>query len=225
MLKKVSILLLMLFIPAINLMSPKQVNKFLYAEVRPITLNLFNPQPKIKYPPDVTKKNFAEFIRFKNRNKYLKDKNITRIVHVIFEQSEKYKFDPLTILAIMGVESTYWYRAKGPQKEKGLMQVHPDWLKGRNNLIDAGILKKESELFYIGRGVQAGLYVLNKKRNICLNFYSKKILAKMGYKTINECIIRRYNGSRNRPYYTKVASYIGDYYFFVRKYNNIEKQD
>jgi len=111
-----------------------------------------------------------------------------------------------------------------------LAQINPIvWLssKNKNNLYNAGIITKgkEYQLIWIGNNVRSHAYILDLKRDICLNWIAKKKLRRRGYRSLTECYIRIYNGrntAMSKEYYEKVTSMIGRYYFFVKTQQKLE---
>lgn len=166
--------------------------------------------------------NFSDYIVHVKEN----DRNVKRIVEVIFKYSRIYNIDPLTLMVVINTESHFKNNAKGLAGEVGLGQVTPSiWLdeKTFGNLYKAGIIEKgkERQLKWIGRNVESTAHILNVKRTECFNLHARGILKQRGYKTPQECMIRRYNGRKkmSRKYYVKVTSNIGQYYYFVQKTN------
>lgn len=185
--------------------------------------NKFRSQT-IYQAPMLNTRNFEDFIVFISR----RNKNIikykTRIAKIIFENAYKYKLDPLTILALLANESKYKWWKKGELDELGMGQVRPSiWLAKRNrdNLHKAGIVlrHKPHQLKFIGKGIQSTSHILSVYRRLCTKWKRQKRLRRRGYRDINECMIRRYNGSSKDTYkyYIRVASYIGRYYYFIRR--------
>lgn len=162
--------------------------------------------------------NFAKYVVYVKENK----KYVKRIVNVIFKYAKRYNIDPLTLMVIINTESHFDYRAKGKDGEIGLGQIMPTiWFDRKNheNLYDAGIIDegKEHQLKWIGKNIQSTAHIFNAKRTECFKFHINGTLKKRGYRTITECSIRRYNGSRNTmDYYVKVTSNLGQYYYFVQ---------
>jgi len=189
--------------------------------------NYGNEQRQIKNDSD-------QFLKFKqyilNKNPYFKTILLPSVVNNIFEYSEQYGIDPITVLAIMYVESTYKIKAKGKRGEVCLMQVDPEvWVHDDENffnLKNVGIVKNTknekvnpaTELWNPGKCIQAGVYILSLAKETCEIWESKEVLKKRGYYSINHCMIIRYNGAKRgslkRDYYQKVTSVIGDYYYF-----------
>ena len=174
------------------------------------------------YTPDVNPENFERFIVFASDANARVYKYRARIADQIFVWAHQYEIDPLTILAILARETHFRYWRTGASGEIGIGQINPPvWLdpKNRYNLFNAGILKRgeEKKLRYIGRNIRATAHVLNVNRTVCFKWHDAGTLKAKGYRTINECMIRRYNGNTNtHKYYVGVTSFVGKFYFFVR---------
>lgn len=160
--------------------------------------------------------NFGKYIKHKNIK--ISSRHVDRIIKKIIQNSKKFKIDPLTILMIMEVESNFTYNAIN-KNDKGIMQVNEKiWVKDKqnpNNLIKKGIINHKKELLYIGKNIDSGSFILSENRKSCEIWKDRKKLIGRNYKTVNECMIKRYNGKKGHYYYKKVTSSIGDYYFFI----------
>lgn len=169
---------------------------------------------------DFNSRIFFEKYILSRKSRKLKKSLVPRIVDIIFQYAAKYNIHPIVILAIQSVESNFWYRAKGPFGELGTMQVNVEvWVDDEsnpNNLIRNGILRRTSDLHYIGRGGHAGIFILSLMKKRCEKIKKRKKLRAYGYHSVSNCMIQKYNGRRNKGYYRKVTSVIGDYYFFQK---------
>jgi len=55
----------------------------------------------------------------------LSEASVWHVAETILEESEKYSLDPMLILAIINVESSFRHRAVSPRGARGLMQIRP----------------------------------------------------------------------------------------------------
>lgn len=115
-------------------------------------------------------------------NSVTTDKDIVSIVETAFEHGIKHNIDPLLILSLISVESTFNKKARNKSTASGLMQVVPKWhrdkIKGRN-------------IYTISVNLEVGSNILKN----CLEKNSQKLNAAM------EC----YSGGAGKPYLKKVS--------------------
>lgn len=189
------------------------------------TYRLTDNRVKRLYTKEINPENFEAFILFVSRNNRRIFKYKKRIINVLFENSLRYNLDPVTLLSLLAHESKYKWWKKGGVGELGLGQVRPSiWLHKRNenNLHKAGIVQRSKpfQLKYIGKGIHSTAHILVVYRKLCQKWNRRGQLRWRGYRTVNECMIRRYNGSNKKDtykYFVNVTSYIGRYYYFIQK--------
>lgn len=169
---------------------------------------------------DINVENFENFIKY--RNNRIPPWIVTRIVEVIFKWSKFFNVNPLLVLGVMGNESAYNRLAKGPAKEAGLMQINPIWwVNNKDNkydLIKMKFVRNLKELTYIGKNVKSGTFIMSIIKDKCEKLRYRLQIKKYGFYTTNKCMIIKYNGRTDLKYYYRVASVIGDYFFFIRSY-------
>lgn len=102
-------------------------------------------------------------------------------LHIIYRASEYYKLDPLLILAVIGVESSFNPNAISNKGAIGYMQIVPKWHKNKTQYFTD--LSKPYSNIYLGTWILKDF--INKTGSI------KKALQK-------------YNGSTNNVYSNKV---------------------
>lgn len=185
-------------------------------------LRLLNEKAVLQlYTKEINPEYFEEFVSLVGRSKKI-EKYKKRIVRLIFYNAVRFDLDPLTLLALFAHESKFAWWKKGDLDELGMGQVRPSvWFNKRNqhNLHKAGIVsrRKPYQLKYIGKGIHSTAHILNVYRNLCKKWERQKRLRRRGYRSVNECMIRRYNGSRNtHKYYVSVSSYVGRFYYFIK---------
>lgn len=84
------------------------------------------------------------------------------IVRTSFTESEKHNIDPLTVLSIMGVESSYNRFAKSHMGAIGLTQVMPKYHKAK-----ISALKKQNlDLFSIKGNITVGIQIIKEYLSI-----------------------------------------------------------
>ncbi len=97
--------------------------------------------------------------------KYLTSRQRLEIADVIAEQSEIHNIDPLLLIALIHVESTFNPNALSHKGAKGLMQLLPDTAKYINNKTNKGIMNTNN-LFDAETNIMLGAaymeYLLNK---------------------------------------------------------------
>lgn len=184
------------------------------------------------YPAYFNQLDFENYII--RRNPKVNKAFVPRIARAIIHFSNSSNLDALTVLAMIAEESAFYRNVTGPSGEICLMQIMPNiWIYNNDNsdnLVDAGILKPvrykkgkhwykrkpENALWNINRCIAAGTHILTVKRRECQLWDALDRLRGRGYHTIQECMIRRYNGgSKTLKYYRRVASTVGDYYFYT----------
>lgn len=62
-------------------------------------------------------------------NKDVKKTTADKIIHYVFLEARRHKIDPLLLLSIISVESTFKTKTRSKAGAKGLMQVLPKWHK------------------------------------------------------------------------------------------------
>ncbi len=138
-----------------------------------------------------------------NYNTGLNDSNKEKLPHWIFEQSQKYDFDPLFLTALIVAESSFYNWAESDQGALGLMQIRPG---------TGIVLASETQMRWEGI---PSLY--NPSINIALGaYYLSKLLSR--YKDLN-LALEAYN---HGP--TKLDGYLKSGYrpyFYSKKVNEL----
>lgn len=97
--------------------------------------------------------------------KKLSSKERVELAYIITEQAKKHNLDPLLIVALIQIESTFNINAESHKGAKGLMQLLPDTAKYINKKTDKGI-PENSNLFDAETNIALGTaymeYLLNK---------------------------------------------------------------
>ncbi len=167
----------------------------------------------------ITHYRFPDFIQYSNKR--TKREYARKITSHIFKNAARYGHDPITLLALMKVESEFIRTAKSKAGAIGLMQVLPKvWVynkENEQNLITKKIIKHKKQLYWTKKNIQAGSFILKEIRKTCQRWKKRKTLIGRGFRSINECMIKRYNGKEGNSYYEKVTSTIGDYYYFTQR--------
>lgn len=141
----------------------------------------------------------------------------TAISNSITKYSKQYELDPIIILAIIEVESSFRYNAtsktkSGSVRDYGLMQINNQvWIKDKhkNNIITKGIINIPSDLYNIDLNIKSGTFILDKTRSYCISWHKNKTLSKRNFSSIQHCMIASYNGSSKKErYYSKVINVI-----------------
>lgn len=184
----------------------------------------------MKQNPAINFQNFVEYILAKNSK--VDRESAETIAFQILEQSRIYSIDPLIVISIMNVESNFKRTAHQEHEndhfhDRGLMQINTMvWIydkKNEANLINKGLVQKGKEnfireqLYSIEINIKAGVYILDIKRDECISLENSGKLRINGFRNVEECFVRLYNGDRGRAYYNKVTASIGDFYMFMKK--------
>ena len=97
--------------------------------------------------------------------KRLSSKERLELASIITEQAQQHNLDPLLVIALIQVESTFNTHAQSHKGAKGLMQLLPDTARYINKKTDKGILAN-SNLFDAKTNIALGTaymeYLLNK---------------------------------------------------------------
>lgn len=195
------------FIPFFHTMSEQELKEL--QEIK----EQIEKEGRIKQEKD----NFTDFIM--SRNRWISRESAEKITHLIFQYSEKYDVDRVLVLAIIGKESAYKKWTRGRLGEIGLMQIHKYvWLYDTENVINlkyVGIVNKEKDLWDEERNIESGVYILDRSRDVCMNWLKRNLLKERGYENVKQCMITRYNTHLNFPYYTDVINIISEYKTFI----------
>lgn len=154
-----------------------------------------NPMNKIQ--------NMKSFILESNPSTY--EAEAEYLATIFKNTGQANNIEPSVLMAFAYVESTFNYKANsGPAK--GLMQINPSvWDK---ELRKQQIIKNPRDYYNPRVSVEAAAFIINQNSKKC---------EEGGFKSINECIMRKYFGitegsTKSKDYYNKMKSVLGTYY-------------
>lgn len=126
--------------------------------------------------------------------------DVYKIGQSTFDAGSTYNFDPVLILALMKVESTFDRYAYNSMDARGLMQIRvPIWFK---TLKKEGLMDHWRDFYDPERNIHSGVYILFTYRKICEEAENKL-----------KCTLQRYNGApTGNKYYIKVMKSIQQYH-------------
>jgi len=91
---------------------------------------------------------------------HLKREDAYRCIVSVYKYSREYNISPDLLMAVIHTESTYRPSAVSREGACGLTQIQPRWWA--KELMSAGILTVEEDIFDIDRNIEAGAYVLSQ---------------------------------------------------------------
>jgi len=178
------------------------------------------------YNFDEKQKAFKEFIKLKHPR--IKHKNLVDIIESVEKISKIYSIPDIILIGIISVESNFRIRAtsyvNGRPLAYGLVQIHKRvWVdkKHNMNLVTNKIIRSWRDLYSVYNNIKAGAFILKEKIRICKTWKNRNDLDERGYDNIQECMISMYNGTKEKKYYKKVTSAIGEIFLIRYKRSGV----
>jgi soluble lytic murein transglycosylase-like protein len=215
----------------INRVIPKRIRRFLmfWKSIKVIALVLLlsafivgactisaktNPVQPVEVVEEVakeeeTKRIMAEFIKYRNPRVF--NALAEGIVSTIYRYTEGNPIEPEFVLTIMMVESNFNINAISKKGAIGLMQINPYvWINKdyEYSLDNAGIVNETRELFNPYTNIIAGIWILNVYHAECSFYDDQGKLNKRGFKSVEECVAKKYIGISNKKTKTPQKYYI-----------------
>jgi hypothetical protein len=102
----------------------------------------------------------------------LTDKEEAQLAGLICDESQRYKYDPELVLALIIVESSFYSKATSPKGAKGLMQLLPSVAKGLAREVGMVWNNEEQAIYDPAVNIRLGLYYLSR---LMLQFKDLKV--------------------------------------------------